>query len=153
MNLPEATEVRKIFLPGSIKENVPMTGDFTSCIKKIELSKETMEKALDAFLDGIFALPEIESAKVRDVIITRKDRESTVRKAFEAGWHDSYSDVDLSVKVRLPKDGLVTPEAYVKRIDRFGVTQESALGYCFVPENCMYRIIYVQLRWLMTNWQ
>ncbi|MCR5458397.1 MAG: GNAT family N-acetyltransferase [Acetatifactor sp.] len=108
----------------------------------IELTKETMEKALDAFLDGIFALPEIESAKVRDVIITREDRGVSVRKAFEAGWHDSYSDVDLSVKVRLPKDGLVTPEAYVKRIDRFGVTQESALGYCFVPENCMYRIIF-----------
>ena len=107
----------------------------------IELSKEKMERALEEFLDRVFDLPEIESAKVRDVIISRENREISVRKAFEAGWHDCYSDVDLSVKVRLPKDGSVSPEAYMKRIDRFGITQESALGYCFVPENCMYRII------------
>ncbi|MCR4599762.1 MAG: GNAT family N-acetyltransferase [Acetatifactor sp.] len=107
----------------------------------IDLSKEKMEMALDAFLDRIFALPEIESAKVRDVVISREDKELSTRKAFEAGYHDCYSDVDLSVKVCLPKDGSITPEAYMKRIDRFGITQESALGYCFVPENCMYRII------------
>lgn len=107
----------------------------------IELSKGKMERALDEFLDRVFVLPEIESAKVRDVIISRENREISVRKAFEAGWHDCYSDVDLSVKVRLPKDGSISPEAYMKRIDRFGITQESALGYCFVPENCMYRII------------
>ena len=51
----------------------------------IELSKGKMERALDEFLDRVFALPEIESAKVRDIIISRENREISVRKAFEAG--------------------------------------------------------------------
>ena len=107
----------------------------------IDLSKEKMEIALDTFLDRIFAHPEVESAKVRDVKLTRENKEDSVRKAIGAGYHDRYSDVDLSVKVRLPGDGSVTPETYMKRIDRFGITEETALGYCFVPENRMCRII------------
>ena len=30
----------------------------------------------------------------------------------------------------------------MKRVDRFGVNSDTALGWCFVPENKMYRIIF-----------
>ncbi len=48
----------------------------------------------------------------------------------------------MSVKVCLPSDGSVTPDQYMKRIDRFGVNSDTALGWCFIPENNMYRMIF-----------
>ena len=110
--------------------------------KRIDLSKENMEEAFLRYLEEIFTLPEILNAKVRDVIIHRDTMKDDGRRAFEAGYHDCFSDVDLSVRVRLPKDGSVTAEDYMKRIDRFGVTEETALGWCYVPENRMYRMIF-----------
>jgi len=64
------------------------------------------------------------------------------KRAFEAGFHDSFSDIDLSVKVCLPSDGSVTPDQYMKQIDRFGVSIDTALGWYFVSENKIYRIIF-----------
>ena len=108
----------------------------------IDLSKEAMAQAFEKFTDRIFALQEIESVTVRDIVITRKDKKLSCRQAFEAGYHDCFSDVDLSVKVRLPKSDLVSKEEYMKRIDRFGISTDSVLGYFFVPANQMYRIIF-----------
>ena len=95
---------------------------------KIGLSKEKMEESFLQYLVDIFQHPEITSAGVRDIVITRETINETGKQAFEAGFHDIYSDTDLSVKVRLPKNGSITPEDYMKRIDRFGVSKDTALG-------------------------
>ena len=108
----------------------------------IELTKEKMEALFLRFLGEIFAHPEVISAAVKEVLITRETMEETGKKAFEASFHDLYSDVDISVKVRLPGDGSVTAEEYEKRIDRFGVNEDTALGWMFVPENHVYRLIF-----------
>ena len=108
----------------------------------IDISKEATEKYFEEFIDRIFLFPEIESAKVRDITITRENKKENVRRAFETGYHDCCSDIDLSITVCLPKDGTVTSEEYMRRIDRFGVDENTALGFCFVPENRMYRIIF-----------
>ena len=110
--------------------------------KRICLSKENMEGEFLNYLEEIFALPEISNAKVRNIVINRATMKDDGRRAFEAGYHDCYSDVDLSVKVCLPMDGSITAEDYMKRIERFGVTEETALGWYFVPENQMYRMIF-----------
>ena len=109
---------------------------------KIDLCKESMEDAFIKYLEEIFGLPEIVSAGVRDIVIERENVTDAGKRAFEIGYHDCYSDIDLSVKVRLPKDSTITPEDYMKRIDRFGVNTDTALGWFFVPDNQMYRIIF-----------
>ena len=87
----------------------------------VDLSKEATEKYFEEYMDRIFSLPEIMSAKVRDITITRDNKKDTVGRAFEAGYHDCCSDTDLSVMVCLPKNGSISPEDYMRCIDRFGV--------------------------------
>ena len=108
----------------------------------INLTKEKMEESFLHYLDYIFRHPEIISATVRDIVITREKKIETGKQAFNAGFHDIYSDIDLSLKVHLPQNGSVTPEDYMKRIDRFGVSKDTALGWMFIPINKMYRIIF-----------
>ncbi len=108
----------------------------------ISLTKKQMESSFVSFCEAIFRLPEIESIKVRTVTIRRGDLHETAKEAVAIGYHDCYSDTDMSLNVCLPADGSVTPEAYIKRIDRFGVNEETALGWMFVPEGSMYRIIF-----------
>ena len=108
----------------------------------IRLSRESMEANFRKYLETVFEHREIISAGVRNIAITRENMEDAGKRAFEACFHDSYSDIDLSVKVCLPSDGSVTPDQYMKRIDRFGVNSDTALGWCFVPENKMYRMIF-----------
>ena len=101
-----------------------------------------MEEAFLQYMGEIFAHPEAVSGRVKDIAITRENLKEAGKQAFEAGFHDIYSDSDLHIKVCLPKDGSVTPEDYLKRIDRFGVSKDTALGWMFVPENTVYRIIF-----------
>ncbi len=108
----------------------------------IHLSRESMEASFEKYLRLLFGHPEIVSTGVRDITIDRDNIEDAGKRAFEAGFHDCYSDVDLTVNVRLSSDGSVTPDAYMKRIDRFGVSSAAALGWCFVPENRICRIIF-----------
>ena len=108
----------------------------------ISLTKDRMEELFLQYLADIFGYPEVISCCAKEVEITRETLVEAGKKAFEASFHDLYSDVDLSVRVRLPKDGSVTPEEYNKRIDRFGVTTDTALGWMFVPDNHVYRIIF-----------
>ena len=108
----------------------------------IDLTKEKMEALFLQFLGEIFAHPEVVSATVKEVLITRATMEEAGKKAFEASFHDLYSDVDISVKVCLPRDGSVTADKYEKRIDRFGVNEETALGWMFVPDIHVYRLIF-----------
>ena len=108
----------------------------------IKLTKESMEDAFLKYLNEIFDHSEIVSACVKENIITRETLEENGRRAFEAGFHDVYSDVDLKLKVCLPKDGSVTPEEYLNRIDRFGIIEETALGWMFVPINHVCRVVF-----------
>lgn len=108
----------------------------------IRLTKECMEEAFLKFMNVIFGHPEIISACVKEIIITRETLKESGKRAFEAGFHDIYSDTDMSLKVRLPKNGPVTAEEYLKRIDRFGVSKDTALGWMFVPVNHVCRVVF-----------
>ena len=108
----------------------------------IDLNKESMEALFLQYLGEIFERPEVVSATVKEVVITRETIAEAGKKAFEASFHDTYSDVDLSLKIRLPENGSVTAEEYMKRIDRFGINEDTALGWMFVPANKVFRIIF-----------
>ena len=108
----------------------------------ITLTREKTEAAFIAFCEAIFGRSEVESIKVRGVVIQRANLVEAAKKAVALSYHDCCSDVDLGICVRLPADGSVTPEEYMRRIDCFGVTDETALGWMFVPEGSMYRIIF-----------
>lgn len=108
----------------------------------ISLTREQTEASFASFCEELFRLPEIESIKVRNVTVCREDWRETAREAVAAGYHDCYSDTDMSLTVCLPADGSVTSDEYMRRIDRFGVNEETALGWMFVPEGSMYRIIF-----------
>lgn len=106
------------------------------------LSRQIMESEFEKYIEKIFKLPEIKNAKVRDVIIDRDNKDNTIKQAFDIGYHDCYSDIDLSIMVKLPKNGSISADEYMKQLDRFGVNEDTALGWAFVPENHMYRIIF-----------
>lgn len=108
----------------------------------ISLTRQQMENEFASFCEELFRLPEIESIKARSVTVRREDLRETAKEAVAIGYHDCFSDIDMGIRVCLPGDGSVTPEEYMRRIDRFGVTDETALGWMFVPENAMYRIIF-----------
>lgn len=108
----------------------------------ISLSRERMEELFLQYLADIFNHSEVRSACVKGVVITRDVMADAGKKAFDASFHDYYSDIDLSVQVCFPQNGFVTPEEYTKRIDRFGVSADTALGWMFVPDNQVYRIIF-----------
>ncbi len=70
-----------------------------------------------------------------------EDRSAKLQEAMEKSYHDCCSDVDLTVLVTLSTKDTVTESEYMKRIDRFGISEENCLGFCFVEGNNMYRII------------
>ncbi len=100
----------------------------------ISLTREQTEASFASFCEELFRLPEIESIRVRSVTVCREDWRETAKEAVAVGYHDCYSDTDMSLTVCLPADGSVTPDEYMRRIDRFGVNEETALGWMFVPE-------------------
>lgn len=109
----------------------------------MEITREIILEELDIFLDRIFLLPEVVHAQVRDVVIQKgEDRAHKLQTIMEKSYHDCYSDIDLSVMVKLNPNDTIKPLGYLKRIDRFGVNTENCLGYTFVEESMMYRIIF-----------
>ena len=109
---------------------------------QITLTKDFMEESFMQYLGDIFKHPEILSVCVKKIVITRDTLDENGRKAFEAGFHDVYSDADIAVKVRLPKDGSVAPEEYLKRMDRFGISEDTALGWMVMPEDNICRVVF-----------
>lgn len=108
----------------------------------MQINREIIIKELDKLIDTIFLLPEVIAVKVRDVVMEKgEDRGEKLQDAMEKSYHDCYSDVDLAVVVTLSTTDTVTESEYMKRIDRFGISEENCLGFCFVEGNNMYRII------------
>ena len=109
----------------------------------MKINQETVITELDQFINCIFGLPEVDCVKIRDVIIPKDEpREVKLQDAMGKSYHDCYSDVDLSVVVRISPNDTITEAEYMRRIDRFGVNSDRCLGFCFVAENNMYRIIF-----------
>lgn len=110
--------------------------------KKIQINREIIETNLNSLVDRILALDEIECVKIRDIEIRENhNKVLRVREAMDECFHDCYSDVDLSIIVNLSKNGKVSPDEYMKHIERFGIYQNELLGICFIEEKNLYRII------------
>lgn len=108
----------------------------------MQINKDIVAEELDKFIGNIFSLPEVICVKIRDVSIYKNEtRDEYIQEAMDKSYHDCYSDVDISIVVRISEKDSVTPTEYMKRIDRFGICIENCLGKCFVEENNMYRII------------
>ena len=108
----------------------------------MEISREIIKRELDNFINKIFLLPEINCVKIRDVVIEKgTKREKDLEEAMDKSYHDCYSDVDLSVVVNISSKDPITPTEYMKNNERFGITTDKCLGFCFAEENSMYRII------------
>lgn len=107
----------------------------------IELSKESVKTNLYLLADKLLSLPEIECIKVRGLKIHESNKNEMIKSAVNKCYHDSYSDIDLCVVVKLSVEGEISPDEYIKHIEHWGFPPEMILGICFVPENSMYRII------------
>ena len=91
-------------------------------MSKIHISREYVELQLLAYIDELFALPEIAGVKLRDIVIQNDEhKEANLKEAISKSYHDCYSDVDLAVLVTFPTKDTVTKSEYMKRIDRFGI--------------------------------
>ncbi len=112
----------------------------------MQINREIIQKELELFISRIFSLPEIVCVKVRNVVIENGEygeaREDKLREIVDKSYHDCYSDVDISVVVKLSCKDTVTPVEYMKHIERFGINTENCLGFCFVETGNMYRVIF-----------
>lgn len=108
----------------------------------MQINRDTITTGLSELIDKIFLLPEVVYAKVRDVIISRENRRERILAAIDKCYHDCYSDVDLSVMIKLSPDDPITKLEYMKRIDRLGIRYEDCLGIAFAEESRIYRIIF-----------
>lgn len=108
----------------------------------MEITREIIKKELEQFIHRIFLLPEINCVRIRDIVLKKDGKiEKDLEEAMDKSYHDCYSDVDLSVVVNISSKDTITPAEYMTHIERFGITSDQCLGYCFVEENSMYRII------------
>lgn len=109
----------------------------------MEINREIIKRELDNFINNIFLLPEINCVKIRDVVIKKGEkRTDKLEEAMDKSYHDCYSDVDLSIVINISSKDVIGPKEYMKRIERFGINTDKCLGFCFVEENNMYRIIF-----------
>lgn len=112
----------------------------------MQINRETIQRELDNFISTLFLLSEIVCVKVRNIVIHNGEnpdaRAGKLQEIMDKSYHDCYSDVDLSVVVRLSGKDTVTPVEYMKHIERFGINMDKCLGYCFIEGNNMYRIIF-----------
>lgn len=108
----------------------------------LELSKAAVEANLGVFIDNLFLLPEVACVKIKGLEICRDDNKNDkIKLAVNKSYHDSYSDIDLCVMVKLSAKGGVASDAYIKHIEHWGFPLETILGVCFVPENHLCRIV------------
>ena len=108
----------------------------------VRITKQSMEEMFFQYLGKLFMLPEVISCGVKGTTITRENIDEHGKQAFEAGFHDIYSDVDLHIKVSLPQDRSITPEEYLTETERFGITEDTALGWMFVPIDNVCRVVF-----------
>lgn len=111
----------------------------------IEISKEIIYQELIKRIDKIFALPEVCAVKIKDINIEKSQPKEKIyillKQAVEISYHDALSDIDMSVMVKLSSENTVTPQQYMKMINRYGITRDCYLGLVLIPDNMMYRII------------
>ncbi len=94
----------------------------------IELSKGSFEINLCRLADKLFLLPEIECIRIKTMEICRSNKNEMIKSAIDKCYHDSYSDIDLSVVVRLSAEGGISSDEYVKHIEHWGFPAETILG-------------------------
>lgn len=110
---------------------------------KIQMNKDYVESKLLAYIDELFALPEIVGVKLRDIVIQNDEhKEVNLKEAISKSYHDCYSDSDISIIVNLPTDSEVSPEDYMEHPGRLGITPDRYLGFCKNPDAGMYRIVF-----------
>lgn len=67
-----------------------------------------------AYIDELFALPEIAGVKLRDIVIQNDEhKEANLKEAISKSYHDCYSDSDISIIVKLPTNSEVSPRDYM----------------------------------------
>lgn len=109
---------------------------------QVSINKEIVEKELIKFIRNILNLEEIDSVRIRDIIIKKNSIISKkISQSIERSYHDCYSDVDMYIVVKInPRDTMTSLE-YMKKIDRFGLSKEDCLGLIFDKENNVCRIV------------
>lgn len=108
----------------------------------LELSREIVEHHFTRLVEQLFSHPEIDGIRIRDTMISRDNNSQMMKKAVDKSYHDIYSDIDLTVVIRLKNNEEISPERYVMNIAHwFGDAVGEILGVCFVSEHNMYRIV------------
>ena len=108
----------------------------------MQMTKEMIIKEAEKFIHSIFQLPEVVSVRVKDITADKSDNiTEKVLQMVDKSYHVCYSDVDLHVTIRMNPEDPLTPSEYMKRADRFGIDEEHCLGFAFIHENRMYRIV------------
>lgn len=106
------------------------------------MNKEIVERELTKLIKNILTLEEIDSIRIRDIIIKKGFIVSKkISQAIDRSYHDCYSDVDMHIVVKINSRDTMTFLEYVERIERFGLSKEDCLGLIFDKENNVCRIV------------
>lgn len=65
------------------------------------INKQTMAEEARNFLKVLFSLPEVEKVAIKEVVISSIEDEEHINEGLELCYHDRFSDVDLSIVVKI----------------------------------------------------
>lgn len=67
----------------------------------MNINKQTMAEETRNFLKVLFDLPEVEKVSIKEVVIASLEDEEGINKGLDLCYHDRFSDLDLSILVRV----------------------------------------------------
>lgn len=109
----------------------------------IIITKEFMYKELRNLLKLLFALPELESIVIKEVVIQSVNDEKSINRAVDRSFYDIYSDVDIHIKIKLSEHEYKgNSSIYADCMSRLGFAND-ILGmshYCTEPRGEVIRI-------------
>ncbi|MBR4082279.1 MAG: hypothetical protein IKK21_10890 [Clostridia bacterium] len=112
-------------------------------MNNIRLDREYVERSLLRRLDAWLALPETAGARLGGVVIQRSPHpEADVKEALKHSYHDCCSDSDITLIIRLPSGGSVTPADYMAHPGRLGITPDQYLGFLRTADSGIWRVVF-----------
>lgn len=67
----------------------------------ITITKKFMYQEVKKILESLFSLPELENIIIKGVEISSLEEEHAINLALDNCYHDTYSDVDIEMKIKL----------------------------------------------------
>lgn len=111
----------------------------------MEINQRVITQELQKLIKRGFTNTETCSVKIRDIVIDKSDNDKIIEKniadAVKQSYHDVLSDIDLTITIKISPYDTISSDTYRKMLEKYGITKDSYLGFTYVKEHQLYRII------------